>query len=369
MQFSIYINQPRALEWGLNFPQAALFSFLYEAPCWAKPIAQGGEVWISVSKDKVMDELPLLTDKPDTIKRHMKALEAAGLIVRKTLFRGKDSIPLFRLTEKAKGWNRLDDHEASELCVDNCSDREKNTDRENNPALESDSVQSGKISPETDLGRDNNPAPPGKISPPPREKFPANQPTNIYPLTNYQHNNDIAAVRRDRSGVAMTDDWQPSPDTLARIQQAGVPQDFTLALVPEFRVFWLLAPDLPRSGSWDLSLLKHARSQWVKAQSQKGAEARAPKWQIEDFDWSSWSAQGDFNPDHVRHWLQVRRAACKVVTQELVDSVAQTLADAADDASVTFGMVAEDAMLAGWINIRYEWLVKRFEPSSGVINQ
>jgi hypothetical protein len=342
-------------------PQACLFSFLFESPSWATPIARDDGVWHSVSKTKIADELPILTDKPDTIKRHMKALEDAGLIVRKTQYRGTDSIPLFQLTTKAKTWNRLDAFEVSD--ISNLPVSEKNPDptqagnssefrREKNP----DPIQAGNSS---EFGREKNPDPTGKIFREGREKNPANQPTN-YPYTNDQSNLLQNNTRIDRSGIELTDDWLPSGDTLARIAIAGIPENFTLAVLPEFKSYWLMSPALPKSGSWDVSLLQHAKSAWVKAQNDIGKAATAAKWQFEDFDWSSWSARGDFNPDHVRHWLQVRQAARKVVTQELVDSVAQTLADAANDVAVTFGMVAEDAMLAGWITIRYEWLVKRF---------
>lgn len=351
MQFSIYLNQPRALEWGLNLPQACFFSFLFEVPSWATPLVIDGQVWYSVGKQKLMDELPILTDKADTIKRYMKSLEGFGLIERKTQYRGVDSIPLFRLTDKARCWNRTDDYQPA--------DTPQSQNSEKNPPRESGS-RPGKIS---EFGREKNPSQAGNISEFGREKFPANQPTNSYPYTNDQHNQQtVNNARIDRNGGELTDDWMPSPEVLQRIAISGVPEDFTLAILPEFRAYWLMSPDMPVSGSWDISLLKHAKSQWMKSQNEIGKAAAAPKWQLEDFDLSSWARFGEFNADNVRHWLAVRQNARKLVTQDLIDSVGQAIADGADEAAVPFSMAVEGAMLAGWVNVRTEYVANLFGP-------
>lgn len=105
MQFTVTINQVKALEWGLNAQQALLFAFVYSAPSWAAPVEQDGATFYALSKAKIIDELPLLTDKADTAYRMLKALAAAGLIV----LSSTSSITLFRLTEKAQEWNRKRD--------------------------------------------------------------------------------------------------------------------------------------------------------------------------------------------------------------------------------------------------------------------
>ncbi|MDF9773684.1 hypothetical protein [Pseudomonas baetica] len=116
MQFTITINQVKALEWGLNSQQAQLFSFVYECPSWARPIKTDKGIFFALSKGKIVEELPLLTDKPDTAYRLLKGLETAGLIE----LSHTANISLFRLTEKAKEWNRkLDGSEkypTSEVC-------------------------------------------------------------------------------------------------------------------------------------------------------------------------------------------------------------------------------------------------------------
>ena len=102
MQYTISINQVKALEWGLNSQQALLFSFVYECPSWAKPIKTDNGIFFALSKAKIVEELPLLTDKPDTAYRLLKGLESAGLIE----LSHTANISLFRLTDRAKEWNR-----------------------------------------------------------------------------------------------------------------------------------------------------------------------------------------------------------------------------------------------------------------------
>ncbi len=97
MQYTVTINQVKALEWGLNSQQALLFAFVYGCPSWTKPIKTDSGIFFALSKAKIIEELPLLTDKPDTAYRMLKALEEAGLIELRT--------ECFRLTEKGCEWN------------------------------------------------------------------------------------------------------------------------------------------------------------------------------------------------------------------------------------------------------------------------
>jgi len=102
MQFTLTINQVKALEWGLNSQQALLFAFIYGCPSWTKPIKTDDGIFFALSKAKIIEELPLLTDKPDTAYRMLKALEEAGLIE----LSSTSNITLFRLTGKAIEWNQ-----------------------------------------------------------------------------------------------------------------------------------------------------------------------------------------------------------------------------------------------------------------------
>ncbi|WP_158541190.1 hypothetical protein [Marinomonas piezotolerans] len=107
-----------------------------------------------MSKEKVMEELPVLTDKPDTIKRYLSALEQANLINRKVI----GNRIFISITAKGKLWNRKKLSESG---------------REKNPPL---SDQVGKKIPPKQ----------GKKSPLSREKNPPYHNTNDQP-TNDQN--------------------------------------------------------------------------------------------------------------------------------------------------------------------------------------
>lgn len=72
MQYLVAINQVKALEWGLNAQQVMLFAFLHLVSKWADSREMDGIAWFSVDKGKVIEELPLLTDKHDTLYRRMR---------------------------------------------------------------------------------------------------------------------------------------------------------------------------------------------------------------------------------------------------------------------------------------------------------
>lgn len=101
MKHIILINQLKAVEWGLNLSQAAIFAFCYELPAWAETVIINDEIFYFAARQKGVIEMPIVTEKPDTIYRIFKTLEERGLVVWRK-FDGKDCI---KLTEKAKLWN------------------------------------------------------------------------------------------------------------------------------------------------------------------------------------------------------------------------------------------------------------------------
>ena len=109
MKYTINIDQVKSLEWGLTLSEAALFSFVYALPSWAEQMHIGGQTWYFGSRNKAVQEVPIITDKPDTIYRLYKSLQAKGLIEWQK-FGEKDVI---RLTDKAKEWNTVTDQPAS----------------------------------------------------------------------------------------------------------------------------------------------------------------------------------------------------------------------------------------------------------------
>ena len=101
MRYNIIINQVKAKEWGLNLQQASVFSFFYELPSWAESIIEDDKTYYFASKNKAVEELPILTEKKDTMYRIYKQIEEKGLIsvIKKD---GKDYI---LVTDKGKSWN------------------------------------------------------------------------------------------------------------------------------------------------------------------------------------------------------------------------------------------------------------------------
>ena len=81
MRYSLYINQPVAIDLGLeNTTEAIIFDYLIIAPTWAEPIIIENQVYYWVARQKICDEHPLLDLKTDTVYRYLKRLGEKGLI-------------------------------------------------------------------------------------------------------------------------------------------------------------------------------------------------------------------------------------------------------------------------------------------------
>lgn len=118
MRYNTYINNVKASEWDLNIQQAYLFAWMYELPSWADKVVIGDNIYWFASKTKAVKELPLLTDKTDTMYRYYKSLEQKKLILIKKID-GKDYISL---TPKAKEWNQSEQSEINPTKLGNKSD-------------------------------------------------------------------------------------------------------------------------------------------------------------------------------------------------------------------------------------------------------
>lgn len=100
MQCPIRVNQPKAFEWGLNVQQAMLFAFIYEnQPCRNMPDVLDDGLFV-LSKSNIVDEMPLVADKPDTAYRLMRALSRAGVIE----MRHGAGCTMVRVTNKGALW-------------------------------------------------------------------------------------------------------------------------------------------------------------------------------------------------------------------------------------------------------------------------
>ena len=61
MKYSIFINQTKALEWGINLQEATLIDLFSHMPTWAKPEVIENEIWYFFAKNKILDECPILS--------------------------------------------------------------------------------------------------------------------------------------------------------------------------------------------------------------------------------------------------------------------------------------------------------------------
>lgn len=85
MRFSTYINNQKAIEWGLNANQAALLDYLISIH---KQIANTyahwekmGVILINISYQDICNQLPLYYKKTDTAYKALKTLIYKDLII------------------------------------------------------------------------------------------------------------------------------------------------------------------------------------------------------------------------------------------------------------------------------------------------
>lgn len=106
MKYTITINQNRSVEWKLTASESIVFSWIYELPSWADKMEYNGITYYFGSRNVACKELPIITDKIDTMYRLYKSLEKKGLISM-VFLQKKDYIAV---TEKGKKWHYEVEH-------------------------------------------------------------------------------------------------------------------------------------------------------------------------------------------------------------------------------------------------------------------
>ena len=101
MRFVTHINNVKCLEWGINANQGAVFDLFNQMASWAKATILDGETYYWVSREKVVEELPLYCQKTDTVYRYFKEFAEKGLI----LYQKIGHQDLISITEKGSEWN------------------------------------------------------------------------------------------------------------------------------------------------------------------------------------------------------------------------------------------------------------------------
>lgn len=114
MQYTLTINQPKAVELGLNINEAHILGLLSVSPTWAEPIVIENEVYYWVARQKICKELAILKLKEDTVYRHLKNLDNKGLIFYKKQGK-KDCIKLTEMGKSCYVGNKSEFDKNSEI--------------------------------------------------------------------------------------------------------------------------------------------------------------------------------------------------------------------------------------------------------------
>jgi hypothetical protein len=99
MQYSVLIDQKRALEWGLDISECAVLELVARAASWATPGTSGGKVFYQLTNAKMRAELPLFVKSERTTWRILERLEEKGLVER------MPGTANCRLTDLGRQWN------------------------------------------------------------------------------------------------------------------------------------------------------------------------------------------------------------------------------------------------------------------------
>lgn len=122
MQYSSSIDNSKSVEWGLTLQEAYLFTWIIRLPIWADRITKDNVDYWFASKTKAIEDMPLISNKKDTIYRYYKSLELKGVIMTSKID-GKDYV---HITKKGASWNTIRESDSNPSNVGNKS--ESNSD-------------------------------------------------------------------------------------------------------------------------------------------------------------------------------------------------------------------------------------------------
>lgn len=134
MKYYLTINQMFAKEHELSTSEAFLFAWLYELPSWAERLEYGGKTYYFGGRCKACEELPIVSERPDTVYRLYKSLQKKELIEVVTL----DKKDYIALTDEGKKWYYSKLPELGKI-----SDTRKNF-RENSEKFPTDNIYNNK---------------------------------------------------------------------------------------------------------------------------------------------------------------------------------------------------------------------------------
>lgn len=100
MRYSLYVNQVKSLEWKLTLSEAIILDYIVRTLAWKSTFYIDGKLYYWISRTKVIQDMPIITEKPDTIYNIFKSLHKKGLIV----YLKQNAKDLIHITKKSAGW-------------------------------------------------------------------------------------------------------------------------------------------------------------------------------------------------------------------------------------------------------------------------
>lgn len=101
MRLFITLDMACINEWGLNLQEAVVFCWLNDLPRWAKSINSENQPYYMASYTKAIQDLPVITDKKNTMYRIYKSLQDKGLLD----IRMYEQHPYVAISQEGKQWN------------------------------------------------------------------------------------------------------------------------------------------------------------------------------------------------------------------------------------------------------------------------
>lgn len=95
------IDNEFALKHNLNLSQVYVYEWILNLPKWSNSVIIENKIYYYASKNKACVDMPIVTNKRNTMHKHYKFLEKNGFVII-TKIEGKDYI---HITELSKEWN------------------------------------------------------------------------------------------------------------------------------------------------------------------------------------------------------------------------------------------------------------------------
>jgi hypothetical protein len=138
MKYTITFDQTFALQHGLNMKEAAVYDYLLRIPSWSDCTQINSFSYYFASRTKVIKDMPIISNKPDTVYRLYKNLEAKNLIYT-TKIEGKDFVHILPVFAKTYARKKIRDSEKNPSGFGKFSEN-KGSDSENFPTYNSISI-------------------------------------------------------------------------------------------------------------------------------------------------------------------------------------------------------------------------------------